>query len=342
MEAWGQILSSIDIQPEDQAVFDRLSSDGKITHQLRRVITQQWNVCVSCGRPIPEKRPAFAGYTHDKKPLLVGACCSEKLVRLASPIYWTGSINLSISEEQSVWRYMDFAKFVALLRQQGLYFTSAKNFSDPFEGAIGLANNQEKWDNHYLEFFREAVSTEPSGYPKVENLKQELEGEARRLLEEMKMFSPHVRNALVSCWHENDDEFEALWQLYCPLLGPGLAIKTTVGDLWDATSEAGHAIVGRVKYMDFREGYASIQNERIFCKRRSLSHEREVRIVIQNDRRDPTDGLELPCDLEKLIHEIVVSPFAPPWFLGVLADTIEKFGYSLNMRPSSISEEPFY
>ena len=335
-------MSNINIQPEDQAVFDRLRADGKITHQLRQVITQQWNICVSCGINIPERRPAFAGYARDREPIFVGACCSEKLRELASPIYWTDSINLSVSDGQSVWRYMDFAKFIALLRQKGLYFTRAKNFFDPFEGAIGLAENQEKWDNHFLKFFREAVSTAPSGYPKIEKPEQELDREARRLLEEMKVCSPRVRDALVSCWHENDDESEALWQLYCPSLGPGLAIKTTVGGLWDATSEAGHAIVGRVKYMNFQESYASIQNERIFCKRRSLSHEREVRVVITNDRKNPTDGLELPCDLEKLIHEIVISPFAPPWFLGVLTDTVEKFGFSFKIRPSSINEEPFY
>ena len=47
-------MSSIDIQPDDQAVFDRMKSTGKITHQLRRMVTQQWNVCVSCNSKIPE------------------------------------------------------------------------------------------------------------------------------------------------------------------------------------------------------------------------------------------------------------------------------------------------
>jgi len=335
-------LSNIDIQPEDRAVFDRLKSDGYITHKLRQMSTQQWNICVSCGTSIPENRPAFAGYAYDTEPLFVGACCSEKLAKLATPIYWTGSINLSIPEETSVWRYMDFAKFVALLAQKGLYFTCAKNFLDRFEGALGLANNQEKWENYYLEFFRSAIGTVPSGYPKVNKSKQELEVESQRLLKQMKSSSSQVRNSLVSCWHENDDESEALWQLYCPLSGPGVAIKTTVMDLWDATSEAGEAVVGRVQYMNFNENYAPLDKDRIFCKRRSLSHECEVRVVIQNDRSVPTNGLVLPCDLEKLIHEIVVSPFAPPWFLRVLADTIEKFGYSFRIRPSSIAEEPFY
>ncbi len=335
-------MSSIDIQPADRAVFDRIKSEGRITHQLRRMMTQQWNVCVSCGSAIPEKRPAFAGYTDNDEPLLVGACCAEKLSKLATPVYWTGTLNLSVSDDRSVWRYMDFAKFVAMLKQQGLYFTSAKNFSDPFEGAIGLADRQGKWDDHYLEFFKKAVATPPPGYPKPELPTEKLEGEAQRLLKSIKGTSSHARNALISCWHENDDESEALWQLYCPQLGPGLAIRSTVGDLWDATSETDNAIVGRVKYMDFRKSYASVQNERIFCKRQSLSHEREVRIVIQNDLQDPINGLEMHCDLKNLINEIVVSPFAPPWFFDVLTSTIEKFGYSFNTRPSSISDEPFY
>lgn len=335
-------MSNIDIQPEDQAVFDRIKSDGWITHQLRHMMTLQWNVCVSCGSAIPKNRPAFAGYTDSSEPLLVGACCADKLSKLATPVYWTGTLNLSVPDDKMVWRYMDFAKFVAMLKQKSLYFTCVKHFSDPFEGAIGLADRQEKWDNHYLEFFKETVATPPPGYPKPELSTEELESEAQRLLESIKGTSSHVRNALVSCWHKSDDESEALWQLYCPQMGPGLAIKSTVGDLWDATSEAGNAIVGRVKYMDFQKSYASVQNERVFCKRQSLSHEREVRIVIQNDRQNPISGLDLYCDLDHLISDIVVSPFAPPWFFDVLVSTIEKFGYSFNTRPSSISDEPFY
>ena len=245
-------------------------------------------------------------------------------------------------DEKIVWRYMDFSKFISMLKEKSLYFTSAKNFSDPFEGAIGLADRQKEWDDHYLDFFRRAVSSAPIGYPTPKLSAEKIESEAHRLLKSIKAASSEVRNALVSCWHENDDESEALWQLYCPKSGPGLAIRTTVGNLWDATSDAGHAVVGRVKYVDFSKSYATIQNEWIFCKRQSLSHEREVRVVIQNYRENPVSGLQLPCDLDGLIAEIVVSPFAPRWFMDVLESTIEKFGYSFEVRPSSISDRPFY
>ena len=210
-------------------------------------MSQQWNICVSCGESIPENRPAFAGYGCDNQPLVVGACCSKQLTKLATPVYWTGTLNLSIADDKAVWRYMDLAKFIAMLKQRGLFFVSAKNFLDPFEGAIGLASRQKTWDKFYLDFFREAVTTAPRGYLAPDLTEQEIENNAQRLLASTKASSPHVRNSLVSCWHENEDESEALWQLYCPASGSGIAIKTSVGDLWDATSEAGHVVIGPVK-----------------------------------------------------------------------------------------------
>jgi hypothetical protein len=32
-----------------------------------------------------------------------------------------------------IWRYMDLAKFIALLSNRALYFTSASKFNDPYE-----------------------------------------------------------------------------------------------------------------------------------------------------------------------------------------------------------------
>ncbi|WP_170756176.1 hypothetical protein [Ruegeria lacuscaerulensis] len=335
-------MSDINIQPEDQAVFDRLKSDGRITHRLRRMMTQQWNTCVSCGRNTPQGRPVFAGYDENKKELLVGACCSDRLAHLATPVYWTGTLNLSAPDSSKVWRYMDFTKFVAMLMQQGLYFTTAENFSDPFEGAIGLADRETIWDNYYLDFFRQAVTTAPPGYTPPKLSDQEVEAEAHRLLKSIKATSTHVRKSLVNCWHENDDESEVLWQLYSPPSETGLAIQSTVGNLWEAASNSDQAIVGRVHYLDFRKRYASIQSERIFCKRQSLSHEREIRIVLQNDRNEPSNGQVLKCELRNLIDGIVISPFAPSWFVDVLNSTIAKFGFEFDIRPSSINDEPFF
>lgn len=332
---------AIELQQEDHAVFQRLSSTGHITHALRRVMTQQWNRCSVCKVTIDNRRPAFAGYQADGSPALVGACCSDRLTELSTPVYWSGTLDISIDENQSLWRYMDFSKFVSMLHQRGLYFTRAEKFSDRFEGAAGLSSRENEWDKHYLDFFRSAITTPPPGFSLPDKPEIEVVSEAAALLAQLKITYSQAKNLLVSCWHANDVESEALWQIYCPAATPGLAIRTSVSRLWDTTSSDRSSLVGRVHYMDFRKSFAS-GDQRIFCKRSSLSHEKEVRAILANDFRNPSDGKILDCDLDDLIEEVVISPFAPPWFGGVVKETVTRFGFKLRVRQSEISELPFY
>ncbi len=195
-------------------------------------MTQQWNVCIECGKEIPERRPAFAGYGQSGNPLLVGACCSGQLSQLATPVYWTGTLNLSTPDSQEVWRYMDLAKFLAMLQKGGLYLSRADQFSDPFEGATGLASRQARWEEFYLKFFRDLVVTPPPGAAPVQMSSDDIEREAQRLLQDIRRVSKESRNLLVSCWHGGTGESEALWRLYSPPSSVGVAIKTSVGRLW--------------------------------------------------------------------------------------------------------------
>ena len=333
---------TINIQAEDEAVFERLKSHGRITHRLRRLMTQQWNQCSVCNSHIPEGRPAFAGYESNSDPLFVGACCASELRELATPVYWSNSLNLSVRDDQTVWRYVDFAKFIAMLQQKGLYLSRADRFDDRFEGATGLAMRQQTWDDYYLGFFRKLVVNTPAGYSISQYTAEQIEAEANRLLKSIKDFALSARQLLVSCWHGNETEAEALWRLYCPPSTPGVAIRSTVGKLWDACAQHDEAIVGRVHYLDFRRSFASIQSERIFQKRKSLSHEQEVRIVLPNDRPSLVEGKLLACDLEKLISEIVISPFASSWFFDVISDVLRRYEYSFDLKQSELLDEPFF
>lgn len=335
-------MTEIDIQPEDQVVFERLKSTGRITHTLRRLITQQWNVCSVCDHFIFPGRPAFAGYNQDKVAIYVGACCEALLSELATPCYWRSNMDLRVPNEQPLWRYMDFSKFTAMLRQRGLYFPRADQLGDRFEGAIGLARRESDWDEFYLKFFRQAVTTPPPGYDATDLTPEEIEGEANRLLRDFKAGARISRNTLVSCWHANTIESEALWRLYCPPPMMGVSIQTTVSRLWDATNTDESAVVGRVRYLDFRNAFSGNDRERIFCKRASLSHEMEVRAALQNDIQRPAESKLLACNLEELIEVVVISPFAPDWFSDVVSDVIERFGYSLRVRSSELKEEPFF
>jgi hypothetical protein len=237
---------------------------------------------------------------------------------------------------------MDFAKFISMLQQGGLYLSRADRFLDRFEGATGLAERQTSWDEYYLDYFRKLVVTPPAGYPIPEYTAEQMEQEANRLLKSMKCIALEARRLLVSCWHGSETEAEALWRLYCPPGTSGVAIRSTVGKLWDACLLHDEAIVGRVHYVDFRRRVASIQKERIFQKRQSLSHEQEVRIVLPNERRSPIEGEILACDLQKLISEIVISPFIPSWFLDVISDVLRRYEYSFDLKQSELLKEPFF
>tara|TARA_R110000824_G_scaffold118960_14_gene272238 strand:- start:374278 stop:375156 length:879 start_codon:yes stop_codon:yes gene_type:complete len=291
--------------------------------------------------PIDIKRPAFAGYDRAGVPLLVCAGCSDALEELSTPVYHYGKFDLSVEEHQSLWRYMDFSKFVAMLTQGGLYFTRAANFTDPFEAAAGIASREIIWNEHYLRFFKDAIVTPPLGYPPVKKLDSEIEEDAARLLQQLKFAYALARNSLVSCWHTNDVESEAQWQIYCSSGAPGLAIRTNIDRLWRATKNETGVKIGKIQYMDFKRHFAS-GDERIFCKRSSLAHEREVRAVLPNDRKAPADGRLVTCNLNDLIEEVIVSPYSPPWFRNVVQETIDKFGYKLCVGKSEISETPFY
>jgi hypothetical protein len=138
---WGGKSSVTDINLEnaDREVFRRLNSTGRISNALRRVMTQQYNRCSLCSEVAEHGRPVFAGYNEKSEPIVVCAGCAEELKELATPVYWSGTFDLSVDENQNLWRYMDFSKFVAMMQQGGIYFTRAANFDDRFEAAAGVA-----------------------------------------------------------------------------------------------------------------------------------------------------------------------------------------------------------
>ncbi|MGB2715420.1 MAG: hypothetical protein WBC51_14660 [Vicinamibacterales bacterium] len=234
---------------------------------------------------------------------------------------------------------MDFARFVALLEQQALHFARADQFDDRFEAASGVQDLKARWDAHYLDFFRHAIRTAPrlSEPPPDE----EVEREAARLLREFSQSAALDRERLfVSCWHANAGESEALWRLYCPPSTAGLAIQTTAERLLKAVGEV-PVKVGKVQYIDFAKGFAGI-HERIFTKRKSLSHEVEVRLVIQEFHSTDEIGKSIPVNLECLVVSVVPSPFAPRWFTRVVEATLRRYRVSVPLRPSEILAEPFF
>lgn len=116
----------------------------------------------------------------------------------------------------------------------------------------------------------------------------------------------------VNCWHINEHESEAMWQLYTAA-GQGIAIESTKARLEGALKGDG-IHVDRVRYMDFdfdeiEKGHTHYG---LFLKRKSFAHEQELRATILLPT--PGMGTAVPCDLNALITQIHIFPKAPPYY----------------------------
>src|SRR4030088_2269980 len=90
--------------------------------QLRRLMARSYDSCQGCGAKLPREVAALGGYAVDGSPLYVGACCEQLIAELACPVYWWWEVDKRCEPETRLWRYMDFAKFVAMLEQRSIYF----------------------------------------------------------------------------------------------------------------------------------------------------------------------------------------------------------------------------
>jgi len=242
------------------------------------------------------------------------------------------------ADDVNLWRYMDVARFVAVLDSKALYFAGVFELGDPWEAA---------W---------------PSG------LKQravEMLGASGQMFGYYQMAAAQ---AVVSCWHENDSESVAMWRLYTSG-AEGVAIQTTVGQLKNALAEEPRSVtIGKVQYIDHKiddDGTAPSFNVLgpILCKRRSFLHEREVRVVIANPDEAEVQrifadvqpvlgqtftvpstlgerGLVVPVDLSVLVRRIVVSPQFPDWALKALQRVIEHSGLAVTSELSDLIKKP--
>lgn len=319
-----------------------MKSTGRFTPALRKLVHYHHDACSKCGEKFPKNVPAYAGYAQDEAELYVGNCCKANLDELASDIYWWWSSYKRPTADTPLWRFMDFSKLVAMLSDRAIYFARADTLGDPFEGARGIVARRDEWKDYTMKYYRELIANPPAPYKNTKS-DAEIEAEALKLYKNVEENSAReITEQYVNCWHSSDVESEALWRLYCPPPAPGVCIKTTFGALDRALQSEEEIRFGHVQYIDFRKHFAGTY-DRIFWKRKSLSHEAEVRAVI-NQEPDFSEekGLRVPANLEAFIEAIIVSPFSPQWFENVLKRTLERFGVNVPVIASELSMEPFY
>jgi len=192
-----------------------------------------------------------------------------------------------------LWRYVRADRFIDSLRSQKLYFASARQFEDPFEGAVAVLAHDFPVDPRYPDF-----------------------GDADRAFEELR------RLTKISCWHRAEYESAAMWKLYAGV-GKGIAIRTTAQRLQAAirpfplAPEYGEEepIWGPVRYVDLHAERLKVgMEERFFYKHRAFEWEREFRVIISVRMAEefgvcvPDAGINVPFDPNELIESIYLGP----------------------------------
>jgi hypothetical protein len=200
-------------------------------------------------------------------------------------------------KEKKVWRYMDLAKFISLLDCKEIYFVRGDRFEDKLEGSYSKPT---------IEKINQSIRI----YLHLGGI-QIFERELRVILNLINQINR--LSVFISCWHMNEYESYAMWDLYNKD-GKGIAIQSTVDKIETSldTSNKGDSLnitAGKVHYLDFeseefkavpldiqglQSSSLSISIKALYIflhKRISFSHEKEMRFLCD---RSSQFNLDLP------------------------------------------------
>ena len=220
--------------------------------------------------------------------------------------------------EATLWRYMDFTKFVSLLDKSSLFFCSADRLGDPFEGSWSQVNFEtmsERYPPEVAETIRQAM-------PNIERLRG---------------------RHLINCGHWNGFESDAMWKIYTGQ-SVGIAIKTDFASLSKSFIGDNAIYIGKVNYVDYNNSI--IPEGNLFYaylhKRNHFEHEREVRAIMSDttQRNGQHMGRYCQVDLSILVHQVIVSPLAPEWFSQLVNSVATKYSLQAPVITSSLSDLP--
>ncbi|MGE7635612.1 DUF2971 domain-containing protein [Bacillus paramycoides] len=255
-------------------------------------------------------------------------------------------VNSDIKDDTKLWRYMDFTKLVSLISTKKMYFPRSDQFKDVFEGKI---YGYEREDARKT---LEGLGTKPGRSYRIRK-SERIEDLLKSVYERSER---DKKNIFVNCWHLNEFESAAMWDLYLKN-EEGVAIQTTFDRVKKSLEACEEEIyVGKVEYIDpiKQKNLNTSFLEPFFTKRMSFSHEKEVRLVyapmiepitepmmgVHEEKHSSENmlGKNIQMNLDELIEKVYVSPDAAPWFVDVVKVVLEKFNINAEVIHSDLYE----
>jgi hypothetical protein len=206
---------------------------------------------------------------------------------------------------------------------------------DQFEGSGSKlsAKNLEKLFHKTSQNFKRPLS------------QTEITGKVNETLDFIKGTKP---NTCINCWNVYETESAALWKIYSDF-GKGIMIKSSVSRLETALSEATQTVrMSLVNYIDYDHDVIDLNDLRNLhiSKQKAYQYEQEIRLLHWvNDLLEPFDwtneeiqgGIYIKTTVPEMIEEVIVGPYSPSWFTGLIRNVLEKYGLNIPVIRSRLS-----
>lgn len=251
-------------------------------------------------------------------------------------------------DTDKIWRYINFEKFQSLLDTQSLFFCRADVFIDPFEGSL------PKTEFEYRQAtYRKLM--EKSGDDPDSDIGQ-------AMVDALSLFNRKLTSiSVINCWHHNETESDAMWQLYLKD-NRGVAIRSTCDRLKSALSESEHEIhIGKVRYIDYENGIFFDKKEfphleyntytPFIHKRNHFAHEKEYRAITEVEHEqfvhdweseENEKGIFIPVKIDELIEAVILPPKANEDIKREVESIVKENGFDFTIIHSKMSDEPYF
>jgi hypothetical protein len=139
--------------------------------------------------------------------------------------------------KSTIWRYMNFPKFINLLQQSELFFCRLDKLSDQLEGTLPskFAGGLYKEVQKNLSAHKPYIS------------QREIDEKADKRVKTPETFKKYT---LVNCWSIDEEESFALWKLYLGCQPYGVAILTKYENLKKSFMDESFSILFGMVYYD--------------------------------------------------------------------------------------------
>lgn len=255
---------------------------------------------------------------------------------------------------QKLWRYISIEKFRSLIEREALFFCRADKFPDAFEGSLPEKDYQYRPQSQKL--MMEALGG-----------KWDIEGNVRAL----SSLQRHKRTlTIINCWHHNEHESEAMWNIYLKD-NNGVAIQTTCTGLKESLEKTSYEVnVGTVRYLNYKEdvffdgvefpheGYNLTTP--FIHKRNYFQFEQEYRAIIslpepegaipyekwkdqwKNEEEEFEDGKLVDIHLNDFLEQVVLAPGADASVREEVVLLLNSKNIQVPVVKSSMDELPLF